>query len=78
MLSTYILLLVPIPPIPHGERCVVEDEEVLGVLMLCAIGEIKRSGNNGLPINNHDFVVGNFVFPIDIDGNLRRFQRFKH
>ena len=42
-----------------------DDQDILGVFLLCGLSEIKRSGNYCLAINNNYLVVSNVMSVID-------------
>ena len=45
------------------------DEQVLGIPLLCTLGEVETPGDDGLPVNHNDFVVGDPMGRVDVGGD---------
>ena len=63
------LMQAPVGAIAIGERSIVDDQEVFRIGLLSRPGEIKRSGDHRVPIDDHDFVMRNAVGGVDEDRN---------
>lgn len=60
-------VILPILGIPLGKsRGVVDHQQVLGITFLRTLGEIETAGDDSLPVNHHDLVVGDLVDGIDV------------
>ena len=52
------LMLLPILYITLSQFPILNHEQVLRIIFLGSLGEIEGPGNHGLPVNDHDLVVG--------------------
>jgi hypothetical protein len=60
---------LPVRQILLGEVGVVDDQHVLGVSLLCSVGEVEAAGDDSFAIDHHHFVVLNGVLGVDLGRN---------
>jgi hypothetical protein len=61
-------VLFPVLGVGLRQCLVVDDEQVLGVALLGALREVEAPGDDGLAVDDDDFVVGDGVPRVDPDG----------
>ena len=65
------LMLLPICHVAGGQFWVTNHEKIFSVRFLSGLREIERPRQNYLPVNDHDFVVGDCVLRVDEHGDSR-------
>jgi hypothetical protein len=66
-----LLMLLPVLGVFLAQCFILNDEEILGVLILGRQGEIERPRYHDLPVDDHDFVVGDVMDGVNLDGDSR-------
>ena len=62
------LVLVEVPDVLPDENPVAfQDQQVLGVFVLCGRGEVETAGDQHRTVDDHDLVVGDGVLGVDQD-----------
>jgi hypothetical protein len=64
-----LLVNLPILNILHSQTLIPDHQQILGILLLGCLGEIERTGDDGLSIYDHNLVVGNAIDRINLCGN---------
>ena len=60
-------VLLPVSGVSGGELGGMEDQEnVLGIPLLGALGEVETAGDDSLAVDHHDLVVRDLVNGIDV------------
>ena len=60
------LMLVPVVDIWFGQVFGLDDQEVFSILLLGPLREVEGPGYDYLPVNDHDFIMGDGMGRIDI------------
>ncbi len=60
---------LPVGRVLAGQVLVADHEQVLGVVLLCGLGEVEAAGNDRLVVDDHDLVVCFGVLGVDPHGD---------
>jgi hypothetical protein len=63
------LMLLPILDINLRQCLILDDQQILCILLFGSFCEIEASRDHNLPIDDHDLVMGNGVFGVDVGRN---------
>ena len=55
---------LPILRVVLGQFLVMDHKKILRIILLCRLGKIEGPSDNGLPVDDHDLVVGDGVLGI--------------
>ena len=61
-------MLLPIPRVSLSQLLIMDHQKILRIISFGGFGEIKASGNHGLPVDDHYLVMGNGVGSINFHG----------
>ena len=59
-------MFLPVFSVLGRERNILNDQKILGIILLRRLGEIEGAGQNFMPVNHHDLVVGDGMFGVNI------------
>jgi len=63
------LVLIPVLYVNFCQILILDDQQILRVLFLGSLGEVKATCDNCFFVNDHDLVMGNGVFAVNVGWN---------
>ena len=60
------LVLIPVIYIQFCQVLRLDDQQILSVLLLSSLGEIKATCDNCFPVDDHDLVMSNSVLVVNV------------
>jgi hypothetical protein len=61
---------LPVLRVLRGQSWIPNDQQVLGVLLLGRLGEVEASRDDDLAVDNHDLVMRDGVYRVDLGRHL--------
>ena len=63
------LMLIPVLNVNLRKVLIPHDQQILCVLLLSSLGEVKATCDNGFFVDDHDLVMGNGMFTVNVGWN---------